>query len=317
VIVFFLRATSRPWAADLVFKEVYDTLVSDKNSLLRRVEHSKDFKEQFGKFVAEWDGIIGTLIKNLRAAKHRFEKEAMPTGRFTIYLDPLIATANWISAHRTGQTCAKDSDQFMLYLSGKRVLIMGALSDAAHEGLIFVRFSDDKDLDLSAAPHHCASFVHRLHILFVEGKASTLAGFAKYALDMMKRSRNMYIKGHCKTLGGPGAITAGDIRNVMQRMCCFVKLAIAVVETEFPHWNVLQCFIIFGLAGERRKSCEQGSDNDYKLADEVSAFSRLAQFFDLDVGELRAQHADILPLAQHIFFIDWLHKSGGMGASVC
>ena len=199
------RVTERPWAADEYLAELQNKCLKSRNSIIQRIERSLVFKDVFAKHVGEMEdhSVIGTEIGNLRAAKHRFERTAMPAGRFTMFFDAILATANHVASHRSGRAEGDDANAFLEMVDEKLVLAMAMIADAAHEGLQLTRFADDGDMDLAEAPARCADFARRLEVLFVKGECLSLPGFSKYAMDGLRRTKLVYCSDRVRGIGGP------------------------------------------------------------------------------------------------------------------
>lgn len=292
------RVIEKPWGGDAFFSDLMQKLITSPHSIIQRVENSWDFKEKFAHFVKQTESELGAEIKNMRASRHRFERAAMPTGRFVLWFDAILATANYMVAQRGSRPEGKDAREFLDYIDERKVVAMAMLADAAHEGLALTRFADQADADVGEAPFVCANFLRRMQVLFVAGQCTTLPGFTEFALRRLQTPRVVYQPcNKMKSIGGPGKVPDHMVHDLLQKMACFVRLVVSVVATEFPSWNVLQAFIIFHLA-EKTRVASQGS---YMLEDGTSAFAKLAHFFGLDVEELQLQHAEFLPLARHFY----------------
>ena len=253
-VSFIARVTERPWLADSFFTEVFNKFIDSGSSITQRIERSKIFKTAFAKYVKEVESTwVGNSIRNLRAAQHRHERKARPAGRFVLWVDAILATANFIHASRGGEEVGHDARDFLMYFDEEKYLAAALCADASHEGLRFTRYADDGDMDIADAPCECAEFVQRVQMLFVSGKVVNLPTFTRFAIENLKRAKLVFIEGRPKSIGGPGHPKQSAIDNLLGKMIVWTKLVIASVRVEFPCWDIVQCFVVFHL-GKRRKN---------------------------------------------------------------
>jgi hypothetical protein len=92
------RFLSRLWKADDEIDGVVEFAIRNKHSITQRIHHSVVFAAWFDDEVHR----DGGTIKNLRAAKHRFESYAVPLGRVASHLPAVIRTAGRIMRERNG-----------------------------------------------------------------------------------------------------------------------------------------------------------------------------------------------------------------------
>ena len=296
------RVTERPWAADEYLAELQNKCLKSRNSIIQRIERSLVFKDVFAKHVGEMEdhSVIGTEIRNLRAAKHRFERTAMPAGRFTMFFDAILATANHVASHRSGRAEGDDAKAFLEMVDEKLVLAMAMIADAAHEGLQLTRFADDGDMDLAEAPARCADFARRLEVLFVKGECLSLPGFSKYAMGGLRRTKLVYCSDRVRGIGGPHHPDKKIVDELLGRFTCWTSLAIRTLRTEFPDFDILQCFHIFHLGN--KTALDTGSNkNAYTCLQDDTCFAKLSQTFSVDIEELKGQFYQHFPLALRHF----------------
>ena len=74
-------------------------------------------------------------IKNMGAAKHRYESWAKPLGRFTIFLLAIITTADWMMVTRRGKSEGKDAESFLREVDEVQCLSIALMADSSDEGL--------------------------------------------------------------------------------------------------------------------------------------------------------------------------------------
>ena len=109
-------------------------------------------------------------IKNLSAAKHRFQSYQKPLGRSTLFFDALIRTAEYTVRERKGSDRGedKDADAFLTDLDSEQRLQASMMADASDETMLFTRYSDDPDIDHCELASEIDVMLKRLHFLFTE-----------------------------------------------------------------------------------------------------------------------------------------------------
>ena len=130
----------------------------------------------------------------------------------------------------------------------------------------------------------------------MEGGVFKTKGYAEFAMSTLKRVRVIRLRrGGLKTFGGNQEPSQEVQRRCLQRMSAWAKLAIEVVQTEFPHWEIFQSFSILSLSSLGGKKARE-NEEEYTLC-----VKRLAQKFNLDAPALAAEIDDYRSLALHIY----------------
>lgn len=148
------RVLQKPANADPYLKGIVEQVLTSKHSIVQRIENSHLHRDTLQERCAAEDARVSTRIKNLRAAKHRFESWAKPMGRLTIYRNAIIAVAEVITQTRASTVEAKDADAFKSMIDVELFISMAMLADAADEGLLLVRQNDSESMDVAIAPGH-------------------------------------------------------------------------------------------------------------------------------------------------------------------
>jgi len=79
-----------------------------------RIHNSMDITQIFeAKVKANVDNPLKNCVKNVSAAKHRYDSYAKPDGTFALQLDPYFGTAMVVAANREGETVAQDMKDFL------------------------------------------------------------------------------------------------------------------------------------------------------------------------------------------------------------
>ena len=135
------RVLQKPAMADPYLKAIVESVLTERHSIIQRIENSHLHKDTLRKQCAALDEKVSTHICNMRAAKHRFESWAKPLGRFSIYRNAVISTAEVITTTRPNTPEAEDANNFKQMINEEVCISIGMLADAADEGLILVRSS--------------------------------------------------------------------------------------------------------------------------------------------------------------------------------
>lgn len=94
------RILSRTTHVDDFMKHVQDLHFKLRASMAQRIRNSHVFSERFRANIAQTSTFDGGRIKDLRAAKHRFESYQKPMGRAVLFHHALLLTAEQIGNER-------------------------------------------------------------------------------------------------------------------------------------------------------------------------------------------------------------------------
>ena len=293
------RVLAKPMEADEVLKELWTFYISDYHALVRRIENSHLHKTTFAKHCAHLDEGISSNIRNFRAAQHRFESWARPLGRFTLMRNALIATADEIATARAGCSEGTDAEQFKQRIDEKSCLLLAMMADFSDEALVLTRKADTESIDAAVAPTDVREFVQKIRCLFDHGACFITPSFTRYAVELLKSPVAIYCRdGATRVLGGVGTLTERVKQECLQRMRGAVALAVRVVETEWPSYDLLASFQVFDLARRQVKSSDDDTD-DCQL--DVRDVQRLAKAFKVDETALSLQLERVRAYAQRAY----------------
>ena len=110
------RVLQKPYKADKYLEDVMEEVVVSKSSMVQRVWNSPQFSAWFAEEMQRQDlSVFKHAVKNLRAAKHRFESLTTPLGRFVLHMPAMFATLCRMadSAGHTRQAVMHDVRQFL------------------------------------------------------------------------------------------------------------------------------------------------------------------------------------------------------------
>jgi len=246
--------------------------------------------------------IEGTNIKNFNAAKHRAESTRTPLGRMIIFFDATLATAVMIyKERRIMDKPGRSAHKFLSYIEEENLLQCAMLADASDEHMGLLRFHDNEAFDEAASPQEVATFLDRVHFLFIE-KACLKSGYTRAMLKMLEQPRTFYLDGQLKTVGGPRRALHADgsiVVRCMNRMKNWVFLAKLTLEAEFPTFAVSHAFEIFNLQPyiSGALSLRRVADAETPDVRRDRAFNIFANTLGLDKEKLEEEFCKHLPSA--------------------
>jgi len=264
--------------------------------MTQKVQHSLALAHRFAEFCEQVRNGIHTQIKNLSAAQHRYESLAKPGGRSVLRFDAQLLLADELQ-HEDDQDHSGPAIEFLNDLDEEKWLQNGMMVDASHEVLLLTRVLGSDDLPLEDLTYEVDSFVRRIVSLFEEGAVITASTFTAFVIDCMKSVRLIRIKGSkTKSLGGPHAPTHVVKQRCLNRMRSWGRLAIQIIKTEFPSYEIFRSFAVFSLSKESKR----GTHGEQLKQDDENV-ERLAQRFKLEQSTLTAEINDYKKLATTIY----------------
>ena len=291
----FRRVLKRPYAADAVLERLMENHCLGKDSMVQVISNSADFRCWFEHCVKAQSASKGTegfgdRVRNLKAAKHRFESVSTPLGRMLLYLPAFLMTCQKRKKDKAGQLAR----QYLEDLTQEQLVQLALLADAGDEGLLLVRAMDHETLDAAEISTQVTAFIDRITVLF-QHRAALQSGYTQHILSLIEQ------KPVCIFLPNAvrkfGEVDDDVLNRCLERMRSWSRLAIEVLRTEFPSHSLFNSMQIFSLKAER-----QFRDSD--CADDH--FLRLAQVFGVNAGALRDQ------LLRHISVAEQVMREGGL-----
>lgn len=294
----------RPWTADHVLRDTVEKLIFQKRTVVRLIQFSHIFKSWFmanQQSVAATnvhdgqDGQGGRVVRDFSWAPQRFDSRSKPLIRFCLKFDAVVLTAMQIATKRAGKSEGQVAAEFLGHISVERMILLGMMADASDEGLRFTRFCDTETMDVSQITHEVGSFLNRITTLFVDGRCLQ-TGFTKLMLQLVKKVRIVWVNHAPRVVGVSGGAPQDLVGKCLARMACWVRLCIHILEAEFPHHELVQCFSVFNVAS--RTDATEGPDvTSEKLA-------RLAHVIKVDPVALVNEYKDHLPTAERRAVLD-------------
>ena len=278
------RLTLKPWLADPFLRETFFGLIRDRDSIASVIFKSDVFKRIFHARVAQTVDcpVDGSRITDMASAKHRFASSQKPVGRMILWLDAVIATAHEIVVRRkAGKREARSAVRFLdMVMDPDRLIVLAMMADAGDECSGLLRFFDSR-FDVAETPHVISTFLHKIDCLFLRREVEKCSSYTAIMLKSLKeRQRLVLSSGGFKAVGGSGFVTDDVMARCYSRMAAWVRLAAKTIAVEFPSWELLQAFGVFGLSPAPSESFVSES------------LARLAQTFGLNGANLANEFAD-------------------------
>ena len=188
-------------------------------------------------------------MKNLKASKHRFESFQKPLGRMMLWLPAYLSTVQQIIAEREGSQVATTLKHWVRHLTAEKLLMLAMMSDASDEGLCLIRHVDDESTDIASLQGLVAQFLERVQVLFGNGACLELPGYTNHIMKVLEKGVHIMAGDRLTSLVVPGHTS---IQRCLQKMQCWMKLARAVLQAEFPDCPEAACPLLVKKARPRR-----------------------------------------------------------------
>ena len=288
------RILERLRNADPVLQETMRNTIISSQSIIQKKWNSHVFSAWFERRCKEMDG--NCRIRNLRAAKHRFESYSKPLGRVILWLPTLLATAHDIAVKREGAPEGRLAQAWLQNLNSETLVTLAMLADAGDEGLSLVRQVDDEQTDVASLQRIVSQFLDRARFLWRDGGCLTSLGYTKHCLDLLSEGLLVFtVTGHSPSaahvLHKPGQLA---MDRCLMRMRCWLRLAEETLEAEFPHCHLLRAFSAFDVEDST------GCDEEGWLQTHAAGLRKLAAALKVDGHKLCAELGDHRPIAAAI-----------------
>jgi len=273
------RITSRPWAADEALKSTLNLLGHGPGSIAKLLQHSPEIQRIFRDFAETSDSQVNHVVRNFRAAAHRFESHAKPLGRTLLHLHACIRTALHLVQTRTDKASTK-AKNWLLALTEEHCLQAAMMASS----LQLTRLMDHEDTDPANLGTELRLYLNTIRGLFCEKRCLTIFGFTRTMLETLKTPIVFQVGRKTRSLGSALGVSEAVQDTCLKRMVAFAHLADAAIRAEFPSFELAQAFEVFDL-----RSTPQNPEEHLQ---------RIATACKLNFQELHRQWEDIFPRAQ-------------------
>ena len=118
------RIIARGWGADKNLKHTAGVFGRYRHSLGQRLHHRPKYRQIFQKHVTKPTFGAKKRVFNMRAAKHRMETWAKPSGRTVVYWKPSIRCALEVH-HGDDREASKDMAKWLKELADHKACVLG------------------------------------------------------------------------------------------------------------------------------------------------------------------------------------------------
>ena len=239
------RLLQRTLPKDPFINILMSTLIWARGSLTKLVQYSAHFREKFRLNQLRFSR--GAVVKDLSYAAQRFDSTARPLGRMIDHFDAFLQTAMDIMNERAPSKKEHQSaNRALTILDTETMLQLGMVADACEIVVRLIRFVDNERFEIAELPHHVDALRTSATELFKNEGCLTLDGFTKQMVTLIRRPRLVTLSGgRPKTLGDTDGPHQDIVARCLGRMVNWWRLAEAVLETEFPEWDLLMQFQAF------------------------------------------------------------------------
>jgi len=259
-------------------------MIMGRTSVVQIISNSKEFRSWFERNVQAMSSHIAGKVKNLRAAKHRFETFSKPLARLVLFLPAFLKTAQEIASKRDDKPEGRAAAAWLSALTPANLVLLAMLADAGDEGLGLIRAADNEAVDIATMQATVSSFLRNIETLFDNEMATQTESFTKHCIDYLNSDDLPIFSGNSvRTIG---KVTETDLRKCFDHMKCWATLAREVVLAEFPDHDIFCAFGIFNVSA---------AGNVPSIGPYVQ---RLAKVFHVDEGMLLSQLCDHRQMAQ-------------------
>lgn len=156
-------------------------LVTGKKSAAQIIWNSPVFSGWFAQHVTSMEDVtgFGKRVRNLKAAKHRFESFSKPLARMALYLPAILHTMSDIAARRDTLAEGEVARSWLRDVTNTDFTLLGMLADAADECMVLVRLADDErgpKINIHACWHLICVSLSRGHVNNVLGMEPNCKG---------------------------------------------------------------------------------------------------------------------------------------------
>ena len=155
-----------------------------------------------------------------------------------------MSVAQRIIQHRQ-DAVGKHVKQWLDDFSSEAVLALAMVADASDESLLLIRQVDDEAVDSSELGNYVQGFADRIQALFAQRQALTTVGYTKFAMDMLSKGELAFFS--CGQARRLQPCDGDTVERCLDRMVAWSRLALEVLQTEFPHYSVFSAFGAPGL----------------------------------------------------------------------
>jgi hypothetical protein len=233
------RLISRGWGADKYLNENVTMFARGRGSIARIIQNSPAIRTKFNGFCnTTFRGVLAT-VKNMKAAKHRYESMQKPFGRTVLFAHGCVKTALWCSL-RADDTAIR-AKVWLRWLDDEKCLQSAMQADASDQTLFVTRMLDNEDVDAATIRRRLSDYLCTIDSL-LDGpnpKILTVFGYTSTMLNTLRRPLVWHIGNESFCLGSTSGVSDEIITRCIDRMQCWKLLMKATISAEFPSFEIM------------------------------------------------------------------------------
>ena len=210
-------------------------------------QNSPAIRVQYKKFCHTSFRSVRKVVKNMRAAKHRYETMTKPLGRGVLYVVANIKTAAWCAQTRADSSGSR-SKVWLQWVNEERYLQGSMQADASDQVMMVTRLLDDEKTDPAIVNREISACLCTLVSLFGDEKRCLeVFGYTRTMLDILRKPIVWHVGNKIYSLGSHSGVSDEVIDRCLQRMRCWLTLLKATCAAEFPSFEIMQARSCFEL----------------------------------------------------------------------
>ena len=150
-----------------------------------------------------------------------------------------------IAHNRRGEDAGNSAEAWLEWVVTEEGVQFGMLIDAADEVMKILRFHDRENCDPSEIAHLISIFVKNVMALFVD-RGALKCGMTQMMIQHLSKQHTIFLNGGktVKTIGSTDGVPTDVIDRCFTRMQKWTRLALNVVQAEWPAFEIVQATTI-------------------------------------------------------------------------
>jgi hypothetical protein len=233
------RLISRGWGADKFLNENVTMFARGRGSIARIIQNSPAVRSKFNGFCKTTFRSVLVIVRNMRAALHRYETMQKPFGRTVLFTHGCVKTALWC-ALRADDTAIR-AKAWLRWIDEEKCVQSAMQADASDQTLFVTRQIDNEDVDAATIRRRLFDYLSTIDWL-LDGpnpKILTVFGYTKTMLSTLRRPLVWHLGNQSFCLGSSSGVSDEIITRCLDRMRCWKLLMKATVAAEFPSFEIM------------------------------------------------------------------------------
>lgn len=172
-------------------------------------------------------------------AKHRFESHTAPLCRLLSNLPAVLATVQRICQARNDPVGAA-LKAWLEGLTAQELVQLGMLADVMDESLLLIRQVDCEQCDSAELGNYVQDYADRVQALILRRAIVETTGYTKLVTDLLADGKLKFFA--CGVARHLEPCQAESIDECFKNMEVWLRMALEVLRTEFPHYGIFSAF---------------------------------------------------------------------------